>query len=160
MGMLPESLVGLDRIVSWGRSDRLRGCGAQRPHPWASAPRPHTTLGSVLRMSASPQGPPNQRLNALEMRGIRPPGSATGPLGASWASVEDSRPAMDTLAAGSERTASWSRPDDRLETTVAATACTHSVQYVGASQLARHRPALRFPLCPEPPPPAVDSQNH
>ena len=89
-------------------------------------------------MSASPQGPPNQRLNTLELRGIRPLGSATGP----------------------ERTASWSRPDDRLETTVAATACTHSVLDLGAPRLVRHRSALRFPLGPGPPPPAVDSQNH
>ena len=141
--------------------DRSRGCGAQRPQPRARAPRPRTTLGSVWQGSASPQGPPNRRLNALETSEIRPPGSATGLPGASSAPVADSQSAIDTLAAGSSSTESWSRPADRLETTVAATACTHSVQCVGTPQLARHRSALRSWLGPEPhrPPPRVKIIN-
>ena len=101
MGILPEPLIGLDRIVSLGRVGLLAGMRALRPQLRASAPKPHTTLESVLQASASPQGPPHQRLNALEMSEIRPPGSATGPPGARSVPVVDSRSAIDTLAAGS-----------------------------------------------------------
>ena len=95
----------------------------------------YATLQSLRPWSACPPGLPNQRLHALAMQEIRPPGSATGPLGANSASPRDFRSAMDTLAAGSYRTASWSRPDDRLATTLAVTAGTHSVQYVGSPRL-------------------------
>ena len=111
-------------------------------------------------MERQSRGPPNQRLNGLLLSAVRPPGSATDPLGANAASRVDSRSAMDTLAAGSSRTESWSRPDDRLATTLAATACAHSVQYVGAPRLARHRSASRFRLDREPPVPGVDSPSH
>ena len=99
MGILPESLIGLDRIVSLGQIGPLARMRGPRP----AGERADTAryawerVANVLRS----QDPPNQRLNALDVRGIWLPGSATGSLGANSASRVDSRSAMDTLAAGS-----------------------------------------------------------
>ena len=107
MGMLPESLIGLDRTVSLGRIGPLARMRDPRTSTVASAPMPYATLRSLLQGSGSRQGPPNERLK------IRHGHFCSRPL----------------------TTESWSRPTDRLETTLAVTACMHSVQYVGALRL-------------------------
>ena len=135
MWMLSETLSGLDRIVSLGQIGSLARMRGPKTSTAGECPMPHATLGSVLQGPASPQGPPTQSPRAFEMREIRLPRSATGPLGANSASPRDLRSAMDTSAAGSSRTEPRSRPDDRLESTLVETACTHSVQHVGAPRL-------------------------
>ena len=157
--MIPESLIGLGRIVALGQIGvlaRTRGprtsiaseCADAAPCAWERV--------ANVRQS---HDPPNQRLHGFQTSAVRPPGSVTGALGANAASRGDSRSAMDTLAPGCSRTAPRSRPGDRRATALAATACTRSVRSVGAPRLARHRPASRFRLGPEPPAPAVDSQS-
>ena len=99
--MLPEPLIGLDRIVSLGQIEplaRMRGPRASTAGKCAEAPDYAGERVANVRQSAGPtesaaECPPDERNPAS--------GERIGPPGASSAPVVDSRSAMDTLAAGS-----------------------------------------------------------
>ena len=92
-------------------------------------PTPHATRGSVL------QGPADSAAKGPRDEGNPASGERDRPSRGQFGVTRGLRSAMDTSAAGSSRTESRSRPDDRLATPLAATARSHLVQHVGAPRL-------------------------